>query len=102
LRQLTPTEARLLDISVQTIEEIEEAGRSSDQTVVNAGPVHIALGIDPAAGELAFENLYRLRLLAPPAPVLNFIEPSAPYQTALKDQWQVTTLGRAFVKACRR
>jgi hypothetical protein len=97
LKQLSPTEARILDA---VFEALVEGG---EDAILHGARVRLALGVDEKTYTVAVENLYRERLLKPVSVKLDFVEPAdTRYATDTLETVMLTALGETFVRACRR
>jgi hypothetical protein len=102
LKQLTPLEARLLDSVYQIIEatKIKQEHWSHSGLLIEELKKLLGLGSDEFS--LAVDNLLRLRLLAFPAVALGFVDDAQGLvQLSHSNFICGTTIGGAFVKACR-
>lgn len=99
LKQLSATEAILLDKLNDTIQSIPVPKEEWIYHGINGAFIKQQLGLQEDDFDIATENLFRLRLCAPPAPALGESLPDR-VQTQTKDVLCLTTFGYAFVVAC--
>jgi hypothetical protein len=100
LRQLTSVDASVLDVLYNQFASLPR--EELTKTVVPGANLRNALGLDPQSFAVSVENLYRLRLAAPPSTTFDFVEPKGTrYQIAGTEQICLTDFGRAFVTVCR-
>jgi abortive infection alpha-like protein len=108
LRQLGPTEAAILDLVFERWgdrprEEWASSGivTSKAAEVLGIAPGTLAVA-PPGTLAVAIDNLYRLRLCAPPGISLSFTDrPNDRFPVVNADMVCLTDFGHAFVLACR-
>lgn len=104
LKELEPVEAQIMQfIYLQLIEKYGIAYEPQNEYagVIEGNRVQDAFNLSNPEFEQAIDNLYRLRLLAPPATRLEFVtNKEMPFASYTKVRLGVTYLGFYFAKAC--
>jgi len=102
LNQLSPLEAKMLDLIFDMINEKGISRREwTSRGAVGEG-LCTFLKISEQDFEIAIDNLYRLRLCSPPSTGLDFIDnKNHRFQLSTKELICITSLGYAFVSACK-
>ena len=102
LKQLSPLEARILDLIFEMINQ-NSIPRNEWLSRGAKGPsVQSFLSLSAQDFEVAIDNLYRLRLCAPPSTFLDFVDNKEHrFQLSTKELICITELGYSFVSACR-
>lgn len=104
LKGLEPVEARIMQHIYQLI--VEEYGYEFNPeneyvAFLKSDEIRNVFGLVNAEFEQAIDNLYRLKLLSPPASTLDFIEnKDIPFAHYTKKEIGVTYLGYHFCLAC--
>lgn len=104
LKELEPVEARIMQHIYQLI--VEEYGYEFNPeneyvAFLKSDEIRNVFGLVNAEFEQAIDNLYRLKLLSPPASTLDFIEnKDIPFAHYTKKEIGVTYLGYHFCLAC--
>ena len=103
LKQLSPREAQILDSIYNLVQSIPIPREEWIQRGALAESLKEVLRISEQNFEIAVDNLFRLRLCAPPSTRLDFIDDKTKrFQLNMKDIVCLTEFGQAFVTACRR
>ena len=102
LKQLSPLEAKMLDL---IFDMINEKGITRQEWVARGAVgegLRAFLKINEQDFEIAVDNLYRLRLCSPPSTQLEFIDnKNHRFQLSGKELICITELGYSFVSACK-
>jgi hypothetical protein len=102
LRQLTPLQARILDVTYALIERERIPSAEWNQRGILSDGLRQVLQVDEGQFRLAVDNLVRLRLLGFPSVGLSFIDnKDARFQLSNTNLLCGTCLGHAFVQACQ-
>jgi hypothetical protein len=100
LRQLAPIEAAILDAVYETV--VKHPQNRWPNTGAVGDNIRAHFNLDPVSFEVSVDNLYRLRLCAPPSVAFDFTtDKEARYQTTGTALICLTPYGYAFVTACR-
>ena len=103
LKQLSPSEAQVLDLIYHAINELGIRRNEWKSRGIIAENVRTHLRLEPTSFQVAVDNLLRLRLVAPPAVGLDFIDHQQHlFQLSNGHLLCATDLGFAFTRACRR
>ncbi|MHB8520606.1 MAG: Abi-alpha family protein [Limisphaerales bacterium] len=102
LKQLSPTQARVLDVIYDQVEKQKIPPTQWHQRGIITQRLQDRLKLEGSVFLLAIDNCLRLRLLAFPSVELDFIsDKDARFQLTNSSLLCPTHLGYAFVKACR-
>jgi Abortive infection alpha len=102
LKQLSPLEAKILDLIFDMINQIGISRVEWLSRGAMGKSVRDFLHLQEQDFEIAIDNLYRLRLCAPPSTKLDFIDNKEHrFQLSTKDLICITELGFSFVSACK-
>lgn len=104
LKQLEPIEARIMQYIFNAVQKQGTIGKlpaGEFVITINGKPIQERFDLSHDNFEQAIDNLYRLRLLAPSARRLTFIEgKEVPFANYTKETIGVTYFGYYFAKAC--
>lgn len=102
LKQLSSLEARILEAVVDMVSQKGIPQREWPSRGAKGESLRSFLSADERSFEVALDNLFRLRLCAPPSVQLDFIDnKDHRFQLATKDLICITQLGYSFVSACQ-
>ncbi|HZL14253.1 MAG TPA: Abi-alpha family protein [Verrucomicrobiae bacterium] len=102
LKQLSPLEAKILDLIFDMINQIGIVRAEWPSRGALGKSVRDLLQLQEQDFEIAIDNLYRLRLCSPPSTKLDFIDNKEHrFQLSTKDLICITELGFSFVSACK-
>jgi hypothetical protein len=102
LKQLSPLEAKILDLIFAMINQIGISRAEWPSRGAVGKSVRDLLRLQEQVFEIAIDNLYRLRLCSPPSTKLDFIDNKEHrFQLSTKDIICITELGFSFVSACK-
>jgi hypothetical protein len=102
LKQLSPLEAKILDLIFDMINQIGIPRAEWPSRGAVGKSVRDLLQLQEQNFEIAIDNLYRLRLCSPPSTKLDFIDNKEHrFQLSTKDLICITELGFSFVSACK-
>jgi hypothetical protein len=102
LKQLSPLEAKILDLIFDMINQIGISRPEWSSRGAVGKSVRDLLHLQEQDFEIAIDNLYRLRLCSSPSTKLDFIDNKEHrFQLSTKELICITELGYSFVSACK-
>ena len=103
LKELSPKDALILDKIYEMVISIPIPREEWSRRGAVGISIKVACGLSDQEFEIAIDNLYRLRLCAPPSTSLEFIDNKQHrFQLQTKDLICLTDFGCVFVAACRK